>query len=100
MISDVDIRQPRHHGRDAALASRVTESQLATGIRTARVLFVPAVIQTQREWFIYKKRRCFCISIQRFSFSRTSVSLQVIGPVHVSRASDLTQKFPTKLAQW
>ena len=34
MISDVAIRQPRH--RDAALAVRVTESQLATAIRTAR----------------------------------------------------------------
>ena len=34
MISDVAIRQPRH--RDAVLAVRVTESQLAIGIRTAR----------------------------------------------------------------
>ena len=31
MISDVAIRQPRH--RDAARAARVTESQLATGIK-------------------------------------------------------------------
>ena len=34
MISDVAIRQPRHRG--AILAARVIESQLATGIRTAR----------------------------------------------------------------
>ena len=37
MISDVAIHQPRHcDGDDAALAARVTESQLVTGIRTAR----------------------------------------------------------------
>ena len=90
MISDVAIRQPRH--RDAALAVRVTESQLATGIRTARAFSYRPSYKPNMNGSYTRSGVASVSPIRRFSFSRTSVSLQVAGPVHVSRASDMTQK--------
>ena len=76
MISDVAIRQPRN--RDAALAVRVTgtESQLATGIRTARAfLYWPSYKPNMNG--SYTRNGVASVSpTRRFSFSRASVYLQ------------------------
>ena len=98
MISDVAIRQPRH--RDAALAARVTESQLTTGIRTARAFSYRPSYKHNMNGSYTRSGVASVSRIRRFSFSRRSVSLKVMGPVHVSRASGMTQLFfrPNKLS--
>ena len=83
MISDVAIHQPRHcDGDDAALAARVTESQLVTGIRTARAFSYRPSYKPNMNGSYTRSGVASVSPIRRFSFSRTSVSLEVMGPVY------------------
>ena len=75
MSSDVAIRQPRH--RDAALAVRVTESQLATGIRTARAFSYRPSYKPNMNGSYTRSGVASVSPIRRFSFSRTRTSVSL-----------------------